>query len=67
MTAGYHGGNGGMLPFRSQMFVDGGRARVAPPGGRTWRDDRRDELRRQGYGVLMRIVFPRPLRVVRDQ
>jgi hypothetical protein len=33
---------------------------------RTWRDDRREEFRRRGYGVLMRIVFPRePLRIVR--
>lgn len=32
---------------------------------RTWRDDRRDELRLRGYGVLLRIVFPRsPLRIV---
>jgi len=33
---------------------------------RTWKDDRRGELRRRGYCVLMRIIFPRePLRVVR--
>ena len=33
---------------------------------RTWKNNRADELRRRGYGVRLRIVFPRqPLRIVR--
>jgi hypothetical protein len=62
----YYGSDGhGMLRRGSLMFNpgDGGRARIAAVT-RTWRDDRAAELRRRGYGVLMRIVFPRPLRIV---
>ena len=67
IMSGFYGGNGGMLPFRSRMFVDGGRARVAHLT-RTWKDDRAVQLRRRGYGVLLRIIFPRePLRIVRDR
>jgi hypothetical protein len=28
IMSGFYGGNGGMLPFRSKMFADGGPARV---------------------------------------
>ena len=54
-----------MLPRGSSMFNpgDGGHARVANQT-RTWKDDRADELRRRGYGVVMRIIFPPPLRIV---
>lgn len=37
---------------------DGGPARVAPPGGRTWWDDRAMELERRSRGRLYRIIFP---------
>ncbi len=49
-------------------WKDGKPARVTLANlPRTWRDDRLAELRRWGYGVWMRIVFPRePLRIVRS-
>jgi len=63
----YYGSDGhGMLPRGSPMFAanDGGPARIAAVT-RTWKDARAAELRRQGYGVFMRIILPRPLRIVR--
>jgi hypothetical protein len=65
--SGYYDGGHPMLPRNSPMFSphDGGHARIAAQGGRTWMQDRADELRRRGCGVLMRILFPRPLRIVK--
>jgi hypothetical protein len=49
-----------MLPPDTPVFDtnDGGPARIAPPGGRTWKDERADELRRRSYNRFYRIVFP---------
>jgi len=58
--SGYYDGGHPMLPPDTPMFHpgDGGQARIAPPGGRTWKDDRVDELRRRSYKRFYGIVFP---------
>jgi hypothetical protein len=33
---------------------------------RTWMDDRADELQRRSYRTFYRIVWPPPIRIVRD-
>ena len=55
-----------MLPANTPMFHpgDGGPARIAPPGGRAWKGERADELRRRSYSKFYRIVFPPPVPIL---
>ena len=64
--SGYYDGGHPMLPPNTPMFDpnDGGPARIAPSGGRTWKDDRADELRRRAYNRFCRIIFPPPIPIL---
>ena len=61
--SGYYDGGHPMLPPDTPMFDpnDGGPARIAPPGSRTWKDDRADELGRRSYNRFYWIIFPPPI------